>query len=140
MIVICTGIEEIDKEIQNELKDASIAYYSDYLIENNDLENQTVIISKQAIEGDFQEFLFKLKQKNIRVILLLKEEKQEETKIALQLGVFDIVYGNFYVSQIKEIIEKPRTFKDVSSLYKKIFNIKLRKRIRKNTNSFFSGK
>ncbi len=119
MIVICTGIEEIDKEIQNELKDASIAYYSDYLIENNDLENQTVIISKQAIEGDFQEFLFKLKQKNIRVILLLKEEKQEETKIALQLGVFDIVYGNFYVSQIKEIIEKPRTFKDVSSLYKK---------------------
>lgn len=140
LIVICTGIEEIDKEIQNELKDASIAYYSDYLIENNDLENQTVIISKQAIEGDFQEFLFKLKQKNIRVILLLKEEKQEETKIALQLGVFDIVYGNFYVSQIKEIIEKPRTFKDVSSLYKKIFNIKLRKRIRKNTNSFFSGK
>ena len=47
MIVICTGIEEIDKEIQNELKDASIAYYSDYLIENNDLENQTVIISNR---------------------------------------------------------------------------------------------
>lgn len=131
MIVICTGIEEIDKEIQRELKDATIAYYSDYLIESNELENQTVIISKQAIEGDLQEFLFILKQKNIRVILLLKEENQEDTQIALQLGVFDIVYGNFYASQIKEIIEKPRTFKDISNLYKKIFNVKSKRKIRK---------
>ena len=138
MIVICTGIDEIDKEIQKELKDATIAYYSDYLIESNELENETVIISKQAIEGDLQEFLFILKQKNIRVILLLKEENQEETKVALQLGIFDIVYGNFYASQIKEIIEKPRTFKDVLNLYKKIFNVKLNRRIRKKANSFFS--
>lgn len=143
MIVIYTGIEEIDKEIQMNLRDSIIAHYSEYLIENNTFENQTVIVSPQAIEGDLQEFLFILKQMNMRVILLLKSQKQEETKIALQLGIYDIVYGNFYPSQIKEVIEHPKNFKDIADLYKKTFDIKLkkRKRIRNDkTNSFFSRK
>ncbi len=143
MIVIYTGIEEIDKEIQANLRDSIIAHYSDYLIETNTFENQTVIISPLAIEGDLQEFLFVLKQMNIRVILLLKNQKQSETKIALQLGIYDIVYGNFYPSQIKELVEHPKCFKDISDLYGKTFNIKLKKRkkIRNdNTNSFFSRK
>lgn len=143
MIVIYTGIEEIDKEIQMNLRDSIIAHYSEYLIENNTFENQTVIVSPQAIEGDLQEFLFILKQMNMRVILLLKSQKQEETKIALQLGIYDIVYGNFYPSQIKEVIEHPKNFKDIADLYKKTFDIKLKKRkkIRNDkTNSFFSRK
>ncbi len=143
MIVIYTGIEEIDKEIQMNVRDSIIAHYSDYLIENNTFENQTVIISPQAVEGDLQEFLFILKQMNMRVILLLKNQKQEETKIALQLGIYDIVYGNFYPSQIKEVIEHPKSFSDIADLYKRTFDIKLkkRKRIRNDkTNSFFSRK
>jgi len=142
LIVIYTGIEEIDKELQKELKNSIIAHYSDYLIENNTFENQTVIISPSGITDDFQEFLFMLKQMNIRIILLLKNAKQEETKIALQLGIYDIVFGNFYPSQIKSIVENPKHFKDIADLYRKTFNIKIKKkkRIRKNTNSFFSRK
>ncbi|MBP3254978.1 MAG: hypothetical protein J6M60_00590 [Clostridia bacterium] len=143
MIVIYTGIDEVDKEIQTNIRDSIIAHYSDYLIENNTFEGQTVIISPNAIEGDIHEFLFILKQMNMRVILLLKNKNQEETRIALQLGIYDILYGNFYPSQIKEVIEHPKTFRDVSDLYKKTFNIKLqkKKRIRDDkTNSFFSRK
>ena len=143
MVVIYTGVEEIDKEIQAELRDSIIALYSDYLIENNTFENQTVIVSAQAIEGDLQEFLFLLKQMNMRVILLIKKQKQEETKIALQLGIYDIIYGNFYPSQIKNLIENPNSFKDIADLYKKTFDIKLTKRKRisnDKTNSFFSRK
>lgn len=136
MVVIYTGIEEIDRELQQELKDSIVAHYSDYLIENNTFENQTAIISPQAIEDDIHEFLFTLKKMNIRIILLLKNKKQEETKIALQLGIYDILYGNFYPSQIKEIIEHPRKFKDVSELYKQTFNIKLRKRKKNNKENF----
>ena len=79
----------------------------------------------------------------MRVILLLKNQKQEETKLALQLGIYDIVFGNFYPSQIKEIIEHPKSFKDISNLYRKTFNIKLKKRKRirnEKSNSFFSRK
>ena len=143
MVVIYTGVEEIDKEIQAEFRDSIIALYSDYLIENNTFENQTVIVSAQAIEGDLQEFLFLLKQMNMRVILLIKKQKQEETKIALQLGIYDIIYGNFYPSQIKNLIEHPNSFKDIADLYKKTFDIKLTKRKRisnDKTNSFFSRK
>lgn len=141
MIVIYTGIEEIDKEIQMNVRDSIIAHYSEYLIENNTFEGQTVIISPQAIDGDLHEFLFTLKQMNMRVILLLKNQKQEETKLSLQLGIYDILYGNFYPSQIKEIIEHPKSFRDISDLYKKTFNIKLKKRKRignEKNNSFFS--
>ena len=127
MIVIYTGVEEIDKEIQMNLRDSIVAHYSEYLIENNTFEGQTVIISPQAIEGDLHEFLFILKQMNIRVILLLKSKKTEETKLALQLGIYDILYGNFYPSQIKDIIENPRSFKDIADLYRKTFNVNIGK-------------
>lgn len=122
MIVIYTGIEEIDKEIQMNLRDSIIARYSEYLIENNTFEGQTAIISPQAIEGNLHEFLFTLKEMNMRVILLLKDKKQEELKMALQLGIYDIIFGNFYPSQIKAIIDKPRNFQDISMIYKKVFN------------------
>ena len=143
MVVIYTGVEEIDKEIQAELRDSIIALYSDYLIENNTFENQTVIVFAQANEGDLQEFLFLLKQMNMRVILLIKKQKQEETKIALLLGIYDIIYGNFYPSQIKNLIEHPNSFKDIADLYKKTFDIKLTKSkgiSNDKTNSFFSRK
>ena len=143
MIIIYTGIEEIDKEIAGEIRDSIVAHYSDYLIENNTFENQTVIISPKAIEGDIHEFLFILKQMNMRVILLFKDQRQDELKIALQLGIYDIVFGNFYPSQIKEIIDKPRKFKDISSIYKKVFDLKIKrkKRVRESkSNSFFSRK
>lgn len=143
MIIIYTGIEEIDKEIQQQLNDTIIAHYSDYLIESNTFEGQTAIVSAQAIEENLQEFLFLLKQMNMRVILLLKSPRQEETKIALQLGIYDIVFGNFYASQIKDILEHPKRFRDIADLYRKTFHIdlKIQKRIRnQKTNSFFSRK
>ena len=49
-------------------------------------------------------------------------------RIALEFGIYDLVFGNFYPSQIKEILEKPRTFEDISKIYRKIFNIKINDR------------
>ena len=138
MIVIYTGIEEIDKEIQMNLRNSVIAHYSEFLIENDLFEKQTAIISPQAIEGDLHEFLFNLKQKGMRIILLLKNQKQEETKIALQLGIYDIIYGNFYISQIKEVVKHPKSFKDISELYRKTYNIKSRNKKRFLDKSFFA--
>lgn len=139
MIIIYTGIEEIDKEIQMNITDSIVAHYSDYLIENSTFKGQTAIISPQAVDGDLHEFLFRLKQMDMRVILLIKDKRQEETKLALQLGIYDILFGNFYPSQIKEIIEHPKNFKDISELYRQTFNIQLSKRIKTDkNNSFFS--
>lgn len=128
MIVIYTGSNEIDKILEEEIKGSMVISYADFIIEDDKFKNQTVIISSSAIEGDLREYLYQLRSKNIRVILLIKNDKNEETKIALEFGIYDLVFGNFYPSQIKEILEKPRTFEDISKIYRKIFNIKVNDR------------
>lgn len=127
MVVIYTGSNEIDKILENEIKGSMIVNYADFIIEDDKFRDQTVILASSAIETDFREFLFLLRSKNIRVILLLKNEKTEETKIALENGIYDLVFGNFYPSQIKEILEKPKKFDDIAKIYKKQFNIQINK-------------
>jgi len=137
MVVIFTGSNEIDKILESEIKGSMVVSYADFIIEDDKFKNQTVILASSAIETDFREFLFLLRSKNIRVILLLKNEKDENTKIALENGIYDLIFGNFYPSQIKYILDKPKTFEDISKIYKKLFNIQIKKKIRKD---FKNGK
>ncbi len=137
MVVIFTGSNEIDKILEAEIKGSMVVSYSDFIIEDDKFKNQTVILASSAIETDFREFLFLLRSKNIRVILLLKNEKDENTKIALENGIYDLIFGNFYPSQIKYILDNPKTFEDISKIYKKLFNIQIKKKIRKD---FKNGK
>lgn len=137
MVVIYTGSNEIDKILESEIKGSMVVSYPDFIIEDDKFKGQTVILSSNAIETDFREYLFLLRSMNIRVILLLKNEKEEETKIALENGIYDLVFGNFYPSQIKDILDNPKNFSDVSKIYKKIFNIQLRK---KSKNKFKNRK
>lgn len=128
MVVIFTGSNEIDKILESEIKGSMVVSYADFIIEDDKFKNQTVILASSAIETDFREFLFLLRSKNIRVILLLKNEKDENTKIALQNGIYDLIFGNFYPSQIKYILDNPKTFEDISKIYKKLFNIQIKKK------------
>lgn len=127
MVVIFTGSNEIDKILEAEIKGSMVVSYADFIIEDDKFKNQTVILASSAIETDFREFLFLLRSKNIRVILLLKNEKDENTKIALENGIYDLIFGNFYPSQIKYILDNPKTFEDISKIYKKLFNIQIKK-------------
>lgn len=129
MIIIYTGNHEIDKILEEEIKGSMVISYSDFIIEDNKFENQTVIISASAIERDLREYLFRLRSLNIRVIVIFKNEKEESEliKTTLEMGIYDLIFGNFYPSELKNIIDKPRTFKDVSKIYKRIFNIKIKK-------------
>lgn len=128
MVVIFTGSNEIDKILESEIKGSMVVSYADFIIEDDKFKNQTVILASSAIETDFREFLFLLRSKNIRVILLLKNEKDENTKIALENGIYDLIFGNFYPSQIKYILDNPKTFEDISKIYKKLFNIQIKKK------------
>lgn len=124
MVIIYTGNNEIDKILEDEIKGSMVVSYSDFIIEDDKFKNQIVILATCAIEKDLREYLYELRNKDIRVILLINNEKSEETKIALEMGIYDIIFGSFYPSQIKNVIDNPRKFSDISKLYKKIFNIK----------------
>lgn len=124
MIVIYTGNNEVDKILENEIKGSMVVSYEDFIVEDDKFKNQTVILGGDSIETNFREYVFLLRSMDIRVILLLKNEKDEKTKIALENGIYDLVFGNFYPSQVKNILENPNKFSDISKIYKKLFNIK----------------
>lgn len=132
MVIIYTGKYEIDKILEEEIKGSMAISYLDFIIENEKFENQTAILAAQEIEN-FESYLYLLRKLNIRVILLFTSEKEdkEKIKIALKLGIYDLLFGNFYPSEIKELIDNPKTFKDISKLYMKTFDLKVKK-IKKN--------
>ena len=131
MVVIFTGSNEIDKILETEIKGSMVVSYADFIIEDDKFKSQTVILASSAIETDFREYLYQLRSRNIRVILLLKNEKEENTKIALENGIYDLVFVNFYPSQIKEILYNPRNFSDISKIYRKLFNIQIKKKTKR---------
>lgn len=131
MVIIYTGKHEIDKILEEEIKGSMAISYLDFIIENEKFKNQTAIIAVKEIETkEFENYLFLLRQLNIRVILLFTNENEdkEKIKIALRLGIYDLVFGNFYPSEIKELLDNPKTFNDVSKRYKKLYELKIRKR------------
>ena len=132
MVVIYTGSNEIDKILESEIKGSMVVSYEDFIIEDDKFKEQTVILGANSIERDLKEYLFILRSKNIRVILLLDNEKNEKTKIALGYGIYDLVFGNFYPSQIVEILNNQRRFSDISKIYRKCFDIHIKKNKRKD--------
>ena len=123
MIVIYTGNSEIDRELEKQIKGSMVVGYFDFIIEDDKFAGQTVIVSDTAITEDFKKYLYLLRSKDIRVILILKKQKSENTKIALETGIYDLVFGTFYPSEIINLIDNPKSFKDIAKLYKKAFDI-----------------
>lgn len=137
MVIIYTGKHEIDKILEEEIKGSMAISYLDFIIENEKFKGQTAIIASQEIEYQkFEQFLFLLRKLDIRVILLFTSEKEdrEKIKLALKLGIYDLIFDNFYPSQIKNLIKNPKCFKEISDLYQKLFAIKIEKK-RKPINS-----
>ncbi len=132
MVVIYTGSNEIDKILEAEIKGSMVVSYEDFIIEDDKFKDQTVILGANSIERDLKEYLFLLRSKNIRVILLLDNDKNEKTKTALEYGIYDLVFGNFYPSQIVEILNNPKRFSDISKIYRKWFDIHIKKNRRKD--------
>lgn len=132
MVVIYTGSNEIDKILEAEIKGSMVVSYEDFIIEDDKFKDQTVIFGANSIERDLKEYLFLLRSKNIRVILLLDNDKNEKTKTALEYGIYDLVFGNFYPSQIVEILNNPKRFSDISKIYRKWFDIHIKKNRRKD--------
>ena len=132
MVVIYTGSNEIDKILEAEIKGSMVVSYEDFIIEDDKFKDQTVILGANSIERDLKEYLFLLRSKNIRVILLLDNDKNEKTKTALEYGIYDLVFGNFYSSQIVEILNNPKRFPDISKIYRRWFDIHIKKNRRKD--------
>jgi len=122
LTIIFTENDELNEELEKNIADSRVAFYTKYLLEEKDAD--IVILSVQNNKFEFEKFLYELRKRNIRVILLLENEKVKEVEIALRLGIYDFIFGSFEINDITKLIKEKSKFSDVARLYKKIYKIK----------------
>lgn len=118
MILIFTGNEQLDKELNKNIKNSRVVYYTDYILEEN--EATTLIATVQNNKYNFKELMYEVRKKNIRVILLLENYKVKELMDALILGIYDIIVDPFTIDDIKKSVAVPKPFSEVAEYIKDI--------------------
>ena len=121
MILIFTDNEQLDKDLNKRINDSRIVYYPDYILEEN--QATTLIATLQPNKYNFKDFMFKVRSKNIQVILLLENDKVKELKDALALGIYDIIFDPFTLDEVTEKITNPNKFSEVSKYIKDILEL-----------------
>ena len=121
MILIFTDNEQLNKDMSRKIKDSRIVYYADYILEEK--EADTLIVSVQNNKYNFKDFMFKVRNKNIRVILLLENAEQKELRDALLLGIYDIIFDPFSLEDICKKIDTPSAFSDIAKYIKDIMEL-----------------
>lgn len=121
MVLIFTDNEQLDRDLNKKIEDSRIVYYPDYVLEEK--EATILITSLQPNKFNFKEFMFKVRQKNIRVILILENEMVKDLKDALILGIYDIILDPFDLEDITKKITTPTPFSEISNYIKDILEL-----------------
>jgi len=121
MVLIFTDNEELNKDLKQKIPDSRIVYYPDYILEEKDA---TILIATlQPNKYAFKEFMFKVRQKNIKVILILENEQIKELKDAIILGIYDVIFDPFSLDDIYQKIICPSSFSNISKYVKNILEL-----------------
>lgn len=118
MVLIFTGNEQLDIDLNKRIENSRVVYYTDYILEEK--ETTTLITTIQPNKYNFNEFMFKVREKNIQVILILENEKVKELREALILGIYDIIFDPFELEEICNKIKNPTPFSEISKYIKLI--------------------
>ena len=121
MVLIFTDNEQLDRDLSKKIDDSRIVYYPDYVLEEQ--QATTLIATLQPNKYNFKDFMFKVREKNIQVILILENEKVKELKDALTLGIYDIVFDPFDLDDVTQKITNPNPFSKVSKYIKAILEL-----------------
>ncbi|MBR3003083.1 MAG: hypothetical protein IKF38_05965 [Clostridia bacterium] len=121
MVLIFTDNEQLDLELSKKIDNSRVVYYPDYILEEN--EATVLIATIQPNKYNFKDFMFKVRNKNIQVILLLEDENVKELKDALTLGIYDLIFDPFSTEDIIKKIKSPTPFSKVSNYIKDILEL-----------------
>lgn len=121
MVLIFTDNEQLDRDLNKQIEDSRIVYYPDYVLEEKDAT--TLIATLQPNKYNFKDFMFKVREKNIQVILILENDKVKELKEALTLGIYDIILDPFSLEDVTKKITNPSIFSEISKYIKDILEL-----------------
>ena len=116
MILIFTDNEQLNEDLNKKIENSRIVYYPDYVLQEK--EANILITTLQLNKYNFSEFMLKVREKNIRVILLLENEKVKELKDALNLGIYDIIFDPFSLEDIISKVNSPTPFSSIAKYFK----------------------
>ena len=116
MVLIFTDNEQLDRDLNKKIEDSRIVYYPDYILQEN--EATILIATLQPNKYEFKDFMLKVREKNIQVILILENDQVKELKDALMLGIYDIVFDPFDLKDIIDKISSPSMFSSISKYIK----------------------
>lgn len=123
MVLIFTENEQLNNDLNKKIQDSRIVYYPEYILEEK--EATTLIATIQPNKYNFKDFMFKVREKNIQVILILENEKVKELKDAFIYGIYDIIFDQFNIEEVIEKITTPNTFSKVSKYIKNLQELDL---------------
>jgi len=120
MVLIYTGLDDLDNKLKQmfdaEKINSRIVFYEEYPLQEKKAD--IVIISAETkIKLPLKDYLFALRQRDRRVILLLDNDKNENLGYALALGIYDIVFDTITPEKIMNRVKNPAKFSDVQALY-----------------------
>lgn len=121
MVLIFTDNEQLDRDLNKQIEDSRIVYYPDYVLEEK--YATTLIATLQPNKYNFKDFMFKVREKNIQVILILENDKVKELKEALTLGIYDIILDPFSLEDVTKKITNPSMFSEISKYIKDILEL-----------------
>ena len=121
MVLIFTDNEQLDRDLNKQIEDSRIVYYPDYVLEEKDAT--TLIATLQPNKYNFKDFMFKVREKNIQVILILENDKVKELKEALTLGIYDIILDPYSLEEVTKKITNPSMFSEISKYIKDILEL-----------------
>ena len=121
MVLIFTDNEQLDRDLSKKIDDSRIVYYPDYVLEEKDAT--TLIATIQPNKYNFKDFMFKVREKNIQVILILENDQVKELKEALTLGIYDIILDPFSLEDVTKKITNPSMFSEISKYIKDILEL-----------------
>ena len=121
MVLIFTDNEQLDRDLNKQIEDSRIVYYPDYVLEEKDAT--TLIATLQPNKYNFKDFMFKVREKNIQVILILENDQVKELKEALTSGIYDIILDPFSLEDVTKKITNPSMFSEISKYIKDILEL-----------------
>ena len=123
MVLIFTDNEQLDRDLNKKIENSRIVYYPDYILEEQ--QATTLIATIQPNKYNFKDFIFKVREKNIQVILILENDKVKELKEALMLGIYDIIFDPFDLEDVYKKITVPNSFSNISKYIKDILELEI---------------
>ena len=118
MVLIFTDNEQLNRDLHRKIADSRIVYYPEYILEEK--QATTLIATLQPNKYNFKDFMFKVREKNIQVILILENNQVEELKSAMLLGIYDVVFDPFSLEDVTKKITNPTLFSEISKYIKEI--------------------